>query len=726
MAAERRWPAAAVAVTASVLLACPAAPGAAEVGTAATVAATSPALVAATPVRLTPVALADPLSSETGLTVTIERLSPGALEPGKSLRIRGRVTNVGDLRWRDAQVYLDIASDPVTTKGGLEEITSSDEPFGTRIIKLGLFDEIGAVPPGTTKTYRLEIPYKSTPLSGAPGVYRVGVSVLATDRDGVREVDARADTVMPLVTDPDLDAAPTPLVTVVPVTAPIKRHASGNFLDDRLADSISSGGRLRNVVDFLNAVPPDTIEMVADPALLDAVEDMSKGYLVTTRAEEVEPGAGRDGSGQSAAADWLADFQAAASRQSLLLMAWGAPDAIALSRAWMPGIVEAAVRASEDYATDRGLIAPTVSWQKDGASTRRALVIARSARATIQFVADKTLVDLRPAGDSAYLPSMVRVPTPAGQLTAAVAAGELAGQRLTAATGLLDFRQHLMAEATIRFLEAPAAPSPALVALPFDWDPGDEADAVSLAGAYGLQVVDPVGLEAVTQTTPTPYLGPIRPADGQPRLGAELTRAIERLRTTGETLSDLLTAKDEDVAAFEQRLAESASSLWLSQPQERLALTRMESRRVVEELSKVTVTGPTFVALSSRSGSFPLTITNGLKQQVTLSVHVQPRNPALRIDPIEDLVLAPGQSRDIEVTTRSNGSGLTPVRVRLQTVNHRVFGAPWEFDIRATQIGLAIWVVTGVGGAVLIGTAALRLVRRFRTQGFHPRQKPSP
>jgi hypothetical protein len=107
-------------------------------------------------------------------------------------------------------------------------------------------------------------------------------------------------------------------------------------------------------------------------------------------------------------------------------------------------------------------------------------------------------------------------------------------------------------------------------------------------------------------------------------------------------------------------------------------------------------------------------------------VDVRARNPALRIDPIDDLVLEPGQSRDIEVTTRSDSSGLTPVRVRLTTVDGKVFGAPWEFDVRATQIGVAIWVVMGVGGAILVGTVAFRLVARIRTTGLHPREKPSP
>lgn len=660
---------------------------------------------------------------QSGLAVTIDAISPSALKPGKPLRLSGQVTNVGEARWRDAQVYLDIASDPVTTKGGLDDLTSSDEPFGTRIVRFGLFDEIGSVPAGATKSYRLNIPYSELPLSGASGVYRVGVSVLATNRDGARVEDARADTVISLVAD--LDTAPTKVTTVVPVTAPIIRHPSGNFLDDRLAVSLAAGGQLRNLVDFLNAVPVDTVEIVVDPALLDAVQDMTDGYFVTTRQDEADDNRGRGGTGQVAAEGWLAAFNAATSRQDVLLMAWASPDASALAHVQMPGIVEAAVHASDEYAVDQGLIAPTVSWQKGGSSTRRGLVVARTARAVIQFVSAASLVDLVPSGDSAYLPPLVTMPTARGPLTAAVTASELAGQRLTANTSVLDFRQDLMAESTVRSLEGVPGASPALIALPFGWDPGDQVQQLDVAAAYELKTVNPVDLEAATQSTPTTYEGPIRPLARQ-GLSEELLTAVARLRTNGYTFSDLLTDNSAATAALEQRLAESASSLWVSKPQERLALIRMQARGAAEQLSKVTVTGPTFVALSSGSGRFPLTITNNLLESVTLRVNVRPRNPALRIDPIEDLVLEPGQSRDIEVTTRSDRSGLTPVRVRLTTVTDHVFGAPWEFDVRATQIGLAIWVVMGLGGVILVGTAGFRLVRRFRTQGLHPRQKPSP
>jgi hypothetical protein len=50
------------------------------------------------------------------------------------------------------------------------------------------------------------------------------------------------------------------------------------------------------------------------------------------------------------------------------------------------------------------------------------------------------------------------------------------------------------------------------------------------------------------------------------------------------------------------------------------------------------------------------------------------------------------------------------------------FGKGWRFDVRATQIGLVIWVVMGAGGTVLFVAAGYRIVNRLRG-GQTPRRQ---
>jgi hypothetical protein len=109
---------------------------------------------------------------------------------------------------------------------------------------------------------------------------------------------------------------------------------------------------------------------------------------------------------------------------------------------------------------------------------------------------------------------------------------------------------------------------------------------------------------------------------------------------------------------------------------------------------------------------------------VTVQVVARAANPAVTIDPIERLVLDPGQRRDIEVTARSKGSGLTGVRVRLMTTTSRPVGRAWNFSIRSTQLGTAIWVVMGVGAAILFTAAARRIYLRVKEGRLHTREEP--
>jgi hypothetical protein len=107
-------------------------------------------------------------------------------------------------------------------------------------------------------------------------------------------------------------------------------------------------------------------------------------------------------------------------------------------------------------------------------------------------------------------------------------------------------------------------------------------------------------------------------------------------------------------------------------------------------------------------------VTNGLDEAITVRLDVKPQNPALKIDPIDAVELAAGQRRDVQVTSRTEGSGLTQVQVRLSTPDDRLFGVPWNFNVRATQFGLIIWIAMGAGAAVLFGAALLRIYARIK------------
>jgi hypothetical protein len=280
-----------------------------------------------------------------------------------------------------------------------------------------------------------------------------------------------------------------------------------------------------------------------------------------------------------------------------------------------------------------------------------------------------------------------------------------------------------MAESVVQSLNERSAPT--VVALPFSWDPGAAAHAAELADGLSISTYAPTTVSAVLQERPVAYDGRVTPGPGAPGFTSQQIDLVRSLRYQSRVVTDIVSDPEAAAPGLDRQLALSGSSSWVDRAGMGKVLTGREVRLRKQELARVTVVAPTFVTLSSGSGPFPVTVTNGLDVPITVSLSVIPRNPALVIDPVGELALEPGQSRDVQVEAHSEGSGLTVVRIRLSTIDGRRFGEPWELDVRATQIGLAIWIVMGVGLVILVGAAIFRIVRRIRSPGaFSPREEP--
>jgi hypothetical protein len=388
----------------------------------------------------------------------------------------------------------------------------------------------------------------------------------------------------------------------------------------------------------------------------------------------------------------------------------------------MRGVAEAAVVASGQFVSASGLTAPVVDWQNNGGTTRRGISVADRAGANIHVVSQSTLTKL-PLGRDGYPPPVATVSTHGVPLTTTVTRSDVAGSPITRTTTALEFRQAMLSEALVRAISPTDGPA-SVITVPFHWNPGVIPATLDLAAAYGSDFVDPTPLSEPASgglEEPVAYTGPVEITGPHPDMTPGLENAIRRLRDAGRVYTALLTDGEDAAKAFDRQLAEAGSSAWLWQAKRGEAITRRAARTMSSQIRKVTVTGPEFVALSSEAGQFPLTVSNGLDESITVNVSVVPRISALRIDPIEPIVLDPGQRTVIEVHTRSSGSGVTSVSARLATTGDRKFGSAWVFDIRATRIGVAIWILLGVLMAALFVGAAIRIARRVRSGGFQPR-----
>jgi hypothetical protein len=662
------------------------------------------------------------------LKVVITKVGDGTIQQGRRLVVHGAVFNPGSTHWLDAQAYLQISPQPATTAAQLQQFAraSEDPAQGNLIDGYGLFDEtMGNVPPGHRVPFTLRVPYNDLGISGDAGVYLVGVKVVAGTSAGRDPNDAaHASTLMPLLPG-GATPAPAQTVTLLPLAAPVKRLSEGAFADDSLRTLIAANGRLSRVLDWALLAPPETVQIVIDPALLTAVTDMSDGYRVQA-ADPTRPDIA--GQGSAEAQQWLQKFDAVRQAQFVMFMPWGVPAVNSLLAHRVPGPVIASVAASQAYRDRHARRDFVAGWLTNGSSGIRAVTVLQHFGVDLQIVSQASLPGLASyAAPGGYLPSQVMVSAKGRQIPLMVAATDLAGLPTTPTTSALQFRQRLIADAAVRSLDG-RTDVITVTALPFTWNPGPVKPFQGLARAFALPVVvAQSAIGALDGRPATPYHGAVRPSSTAfNALSTSVIEKVHDLRMSGGNLAAILNSANA-THEFERVFAMSGSAEWRVFPRIGVQLITAQAADDRAALAKVTITGPPFVAMSSNSGRFPLTVTNGLGRPITVTITVKPADPGLSIEQIAPFQLDAGQRRDVQVVTTAAGSGVTSVRARLATPppDGARFGRPWRFDVRSTQIGLVIWIVMGVGGAILFIAAGYRILNRIRGNAGGRRQAPA-
>lgn len=166
----------------------------------------------------------------TPLSVRLVRLSPAAIPQRGALTLAGTVTNVSEETWSAINVHPIISASPITTRDELAvaAATEAGTEVGTRITQPGQFAPIGDLEPGESTRFVIRLPVDQLEISGAPGVYWIGVHTIGTNTEGRDDTaDGRARTFIPLVRG----AVSTSVSLVVPLRERVRRDRDGRLLD---------------------------------------------------------------------------------------------------------------------------------------------------------------------------------------------------------------------------------------------------------------------------------------------------------------------------------------------------------------------------------------------------------------------------------------------------------------------------------------------------------------
>lgn len=673
----------------------------------------------------------DATGTSAPLEVGIRSLTPAVVPRKGSVTLTGTITNRSDSTWTDLNVYLFMSADPIRSSGGLATATATEETLevGARITAPGLYDEVPDLAPGESTAYLLSVPRSALP-ARRQGVYWVGAHVLGSDERGrIEGADGRARTFIPLL---DADEPLTTLSLVLPVKGRVLRNRDGRLGNPagwhRL---LEDEGRLSRLLELSRSSEDVPLSWMVDPAVLDAASSLAAGdpafdlgptddregagappsATPSPPEDEKDPGdddpARSEGAARAArAADWLADFVAQTEQHEVLTVPYGDLDVASVLRQGNGDLYDRAVQLSARALEVLGVRGTPVVAPPDGRLPNDAL---DGLDSSATLLLDEGVVDTEDR--------LVRLRQ--GHLVVRVSpAAHVGGPGPTPPFDALALRQRILAEAAVHALTG-GAQQPLVVTLPESWDPGEHWRSSAFFAALDQPWLRTVNLPfAVALATPGAYDGDLAYARPLRReeLPADNLRATEELDEAGRVLAELLTRNDtvDDQVGTAAMLASSFHAR--THPAREATRGLQIAGAVREHLGAVRVESSPLVTMSSETGSFSVTVVNGIDQPVTVGITVETGTDELEIGSPDLVSLGPGQRASVRLAVTATDTGVHSVSIMPTTRDGRPLGAGTRVKVRSSQVGLVVWFIMGTGALVFVAAIALRVVRRVRAR----------
>ena len=670
-------------------------------------------------------------AEEDPLQVTITSMSSPVIPRSGPLELSGTITNVSDDTWSRINLYALVSNTPITTGHDLE-VEAQTDPVGNRIIENDpvTHDFIEELAPGSSEQYSLKLPHDVLMIYvdqlAAAGVYSLGVQALGETADGRDPTsDGRAAAFMPLL---PREADQVRAALVMPIRHSVTYNRNGRLGGiRRWARELAPGGRLDNLLDFAAGAPPDAVTWLIDPSVLEAVRRIAAGNPprdlgpVSDESEspsespEESPSDGETaGSNGSAgvprdndarlAGEWLDRVVTLTRDDAVLGLPYGDVD-MAAANNLDPQVAERALAMSASSFEDLGIDAdPTVA---PPSGYLNAISVAGLANDVTILASDAVLA--APPGELTENPGAVTVNGHTIHLYDASASlgGPLPDDRFTD----LAVRQRFVSEAALRSISH--STDPLVVSMPADWNPGP-------AGAGLFDDLDLSWLSLVPLPSLTQFDPPLVAADDlvypERQVSGELDGgnfdAARRLLRAGATLQSVL-SENSTVEREVTAQALTTTSYFMRADPTQAGVDAAEARRTIQRLfRRIEISAPPYVTLSSTSGRFRVDVRNNLEQPVSVKIKSLV-DDELEIDGPSRIAVQGNRISSVFLQVRSTGLGVHQVKLVLTDEEGTQLGPAADLPIRSSQSGRVIWVIIGVGAALLFGAIALRLFRRL-------------
>ena len=204
-------------------------------------------------------AAAQSLPVDESIEINLTSMRPLNPQPGRTLRLSGRLRNRADQQITALQVRLLLSSTPMATRSEIAAVTAGltdrDGPP-----TLAVSEAVPALMPRSSVEWNLEIPFDELPLS-LPGVYVAALEVIGTGADGLVQRFGLTRTFLPWF--PPESVQPTRLAWLWPLSSKPDRALDGLQLNEQTAAEVAQGGPLQRLATLApgSRVPPDGSRM---------------------------------------------------------------------------------------------------------------------------------------------------------------------------------------------------------------------------------------------------------------------------------------------------------------------------------------------------------------------------------------------------------------------------------------------------------------------------------
>ncbi|MBL1099381.1 DUF6049 family protein [Streptomyces coffeae] len=670
-------------------------------------------------------------------SVELESLNPSVVREGGELKISGTVTNTSGRRVGATRLEVRIGGPgAIDTRSGLAAVagrTALGRADGPPVP--GRNAAVAALAPGAAHRFRLTVPVPDLGLDG-PGAFALTVDVARRDGSGtVTVLGVTRGYVCAYPDGADLEPLHTTVlwpITDVPhmeaLTQRTRDRVLPVFRDDALKAAFGPGGRLRRLVEMGQDQP---VTWVIDPDLVAQAQAMAEGYRVARTPGGADPQDATDGEGGDVAADWLAALRRAVHGRDVIALPYADPDLASLARgdASLAGLLRRWSRVGRtvvDRALDTHARAD-VAWPAGGA------VDGAIAAYTRRLGLGTVLASGGTVGPSAALVAggatddgAVSLGDGTTALTfdttlAALLSQGSRGRSAAGAPARLRLRQRLLAETLTAVRELPYVRRDLVVAPP-------RRMSVAVAGVLLGALADgqkagwlaPARFE-VALREPEPgelrsfegYPAALRASELPPARLAAVARDRRRLRALAKVLSDARAT----AASVRAAMARSLSTAWRGDAEAAGAYQRGVARYLSASMASVRLVPKSTVVVAGGSATIPVTVDNGLQQDLTgVELRVLSSRPE-RLSTVERSVevrASRAVSRTVRVRVSAYANGPVRLTARLYTTSDgEPWGEPMTFTAQVRSVPSGAIAFVG-GGVLLIMLAAAVRLRRTR------------